>query len=512
MLLVALMVALQLFGGWSLDARSEESEKPELARLADYSRVRAPPAPKNETQEQANAKSAGCMSCHTQVDSMTMHPEGNVVLGCTDCHGGDASVHVGKELDPKSKAYAQARDQAHVLPLYPKTWGYPSSANPKQSYTLLNKESPEFVRFKNPSDYRAARDACGACHLDVVHAGERSIMATDAMLLGGASYNNGILPYKNYVLGEAYTRTGEPAKILSPGGPGQPIGTVTAKQAARGNLPALSPFPTWQVTPPADIFRVFERGGRTIGTQFPEIGNPDSNGELQKLEEPGRPEIRQSNRGPGTGLRVAIPLLNIHKTRLNDPLMWFMGTNDQPGDYRTSGCGACHVIYANDRERLGDSLTYAEFGRDGMSQSVDPDHPQERARPSAEARVHALHPDLDLHELPHAPAERLPEQLPRLHHVGLRVRSAVDVAEDAEVPHHRRAAHDPRPQPRRGGGARQVGRRQFPPQRHRPEPDPEGDPVRRLSRPRLELPRHLQARPQGQPAGQGRQDHLAGRP
>ena len=374
-LLVALMVALQLFGGWSLDARSEESEKPELARLADYSRVRAPPAPKSETQEQANAKSAGCMSCHTQVDSMTMHPEGNVVLGCTDCHGGDASVHVGKGLDAKSKAYAQARDRAHVLPLYPKTWGYPSSANPKQSYTLLNKESPEFVRFKNPSDYRAARDACGACHLDVVHAGERSIMATDAMLLGGASYNNGILPYKNYVLGEAYTRTGEPAKILSPGGPGQPIGTVTAKQAARGNLPALSPFPTWQVTPPADIFRVFERGGRTIGTQFPEIGLPDSNGELQKLEEPGRPEIRQSNRGPGTGLRVAIPLLNIHKTRLNDPLMWFMGTNDQPGDYRTSGCGACHVIYANDREPRH-SLTYAEFGRDGMSQSVDPTIPK----------------------------------------------------------------------------------------------------------------------------------------
>jgi hypothetical protein len=31
---------------------------------------------------------------------------------------------------------------------------------------------------------------------------------------------------------------------------------------------------------------------------------------------------------------VAIPLLNIHKTRLNDPFTWFLGTNDQPGDYR----------------------------------------------------------------------------------------------------------------------------------------------------------------------------------
>ena len=105
--------------------------------------------------------------------------------------------------------------------------------------------------------------------------------------------------------------------------------------------------------PPGDVFRVFERGGRTIGTQFPEIGNPDSNGELELLEEPGRPDIHQSNRGPGTGLRVSIPILNITKTRLNDPTTWFIGTNDNPGDYRNSGCASCHVIYANDRDVAG---------------------------------------------------------------------------------------------------------------------------------------------------------------
>ena len=90
----------------------------------------------------------------------------------------------------------------------PETWHYPSSANPKQSYTLLNKESPEFIRFVNPSDLRVAREACGACHLPLIQAAERSLMATGAMLWGGASYNNGILPYKNYLLGEAYTREG----------------------------------------------------------------------------------------------------------------------------------------------------------------------------------------------------------------------------------------------------------------------------------------------------------------
>ena len=56
------------------------------------------------------------------------------------------------------------RESAHVLPRYPDSWHYPSSANPQESYTLLNRESQEFVRFENPSDYLAADKACGACH------------------------------------------------------------------------------------------------------------------------------------------------------------------------------------------------------------------------------------------------------------------------------------------------------------------------------------------------------------
>ena len=59
--------------------------------------------------------------------------------------------------------------------------------------------------------------------------------------------------------------------------------------------------------PPGDIFRVFERGGRNIGTEFPEIGLPDSTGSIQRLEEPGRPDIKQSNRGPGTGCASPFP-------------------------------------------------------------------------------------------------------------------------------------------------------------------------------------------------------------
>ncbi len=369
-------VTISVFLALAIPTLASEGEKP-VTR--DYSRVIAPPAPKNQTQDQADAKSAGCLSCHTKTDEWTMHAPKSVVLGCTDCHGGNTTVLATgiAKTDPR---YAVLRDAAHVLPRFPQAWHFPSSANPKRSYTLLNKESPEFVRFVNPSDYRVVRESCGACHLDSIEAAERSLMATGAMLFGGASYNNGILPYKNYLTGEAYTRDGHPAMLVSPGSPGMKPGELSAEARARGALPFLLPLPTWQVIPTGkelqgDTFRVFERGGRNISPTFPEIGLPNALGALQRLEEPGRPDIRQSNRGPGTGLRISVPVINIHKTRLNDPFTWFMGTNDQPGDYRTSGCASCHVVYANSREPR-ESSVYAQFGRDGMSASADPTIPK----------------------------------------------------------------------------------------------------------------------------------------
>lgn len=334
----------------------------------DYSLVAAPAAPAQQSIAAVQAKSAGCYSCHVKTDAPTMHVSPAVQLGCTDCHGGNAKVMGNPDLPHGDPAYVAAREKAHVLPRFPDSWHYPSSANPPRTYTLLNKEAPEFVRFINPGDYRAARESCGACHMPVIEASERSLMATGAMLWGGAAYNNGIVPYKNYLFGEAYTRDGQPAKLVSPG---SPAGQLTERQKARGALAALYPLPRWNVIPPGDIFRVFERGGRNISTQFAEVGLPNPTGSIQRLEEPGRPDLKQSNRGPATGLRVAIPVLNIHKTRLNDPFTWFMGTNDQPGDYRHSGCTSCHVIYANDREPRH-SLIYAQHGRDGQTITVDP--------------------------------------------------------------------------------------------------------------------------------------------
>ena len=390
MLGIALVCLICVFFAATHSALS--NEKPTVRNYAT-----APAAPARQSVMDETRKSFGCVSCHTTTDRHTMHANPGVVLGCTDCHGGDAGVMKPKDGsdDGRNKlAYQHARDMAHVLPRFPETWKSPSSANPEHSYTLLNREAKEFVRFMNPGDLRVAREACGACHLDIIQAVERSLMASSAMLWGGASYNNGILPFKRYILGEAYTPEGVGAMIRNPIVP-------TPQMTAMGILPQLAPLPAWETVPPADVFRVFERGGRVINSQFPEVGLPNSTGALQKLDEPGRPDIKQSNRGPGTGQRIAVPLINVAKTRLNDPHLWFLGTNEQPGDYRSSGCTACHTVYANDRDPKH-SGPYAKFGNEGKSQTRDPTidktksgsplkHEFTRAIPSSQCMVCHMH-------------------------------------------------------------------------------------------------------------------------
>lgn len=299
-------------------------------------------------------QSEGCVSCHTQTDAFSMHKNPAVSIGCADCHGGDPSVSAVDVLRD-SDEYRNRMEEAHVLPEHPENWQ--GSRNPEHSFTSLLRESYEFVKFINPGDLRVIEETCGGCHAKIVDAVPKSLMSTSAMLLGGAAYNNNILPYKKYVLGEAYDKDGNARSIEVP--------EPSPEAAARGALKKLLPFPQWEVTSPGDVFRVFERGGLFIRSQFAEIGLPNS------LEDPGKPDIKASNRGPGTGGRISVPILNIHKTRLNDPHLSFMGTNDHPGDYRHSGCTGCHVVYANDRDPRH-SGPYSKFGHQGKSQTIDP--------------------------------------------------------------------------------------------------------------------------------------------
>ena len=134
-----------------------------------------------QTAEAAAAKSAGCVTCHQGQHDPHCKPE-TVRLGCVDCHGGNAQ--------------ATDQQQAHVWPRFPDAWR--SSGNPVRSYTLLNHENPEFIRFVNPGDLRVAHLSCGttSCHADQVLQVRKSMMTHGSMLWGSALFNNGSVPFK----------------------------------------------------------------------------------------------------------------------------------------------------------------------------------------------------------------------------------------------------------------------------------------------------------------------------
>jgi hypothetical protein len=365
--------------------------------LGEEAAQEAPVAPVSIVQgpQAALGKSAGCLTCHQGIEPM--HESPAVHLGCTDCHGGDASVRWTGAADgaespaepseiaapPSSPplvesvrspttpganldAYREAMLAAHVQPRHPERWpqrvdGTPSSANPIRLYTGWLEESPEYVRFVNPGDLRVARETCGPCHPSQVGAVERSTMTTSAIFWAAAAYANGIVGRKGGLFGESYGRDGEARALTA---------APDAAARERGALELLVPLPRFEATQPGEYFRVFERGGLVQPSTFPEIGNPSP------LEEPGRPDTRVSSRGLGTGLRVSPGVINLHKTRLNDPHLSFLGTNDQPGDYRSSGCSGCHVLYANDRDPAH-SGRWAAYGHRGTSASDDPTLPRD---------------------------------------------------------------------------------------------------------------------------------------
>src|SRR5215831_6693641 len=107
-----------------------------LAVLAAAHAGATPPAPERQSVAEADAKSAGCLSCHTATDRHTMHQNPGVVLGCADCHGGDARATLPAGLSHdrgrEDAAYRDVLGRAHVLPRNPRAW--PSSANPERTY------------------------------------------------------------------------------------------------------------------------------------------------------------------------------------------------------------------------------------------------------------------------------------------------------------------------------------------------------------------------------------------
>jgi hypothetical protein len=294
-------------------------------------------------QPTQGAPSEGCTKCHTGVEDPHVTNLRANSPSCVDCHGGNGA--------------ATTIEAAHTAkPKHPEKWH--GAANPEESFTLLNNESWDWIRFVNPSDFRVAHVSCGKCHDDYIRSMKKSAMALSPQVYSTALYNNGTLPTKNALVGESYSPSGQAQMVRT-------IPPPTAEETAKkGILPFLLPFPRFEIGQPLSIhwLRPLERGGGPKS----ELGNPN------REDIPGQPDVAFSNRGYGTQASIDPVILGAHKVRLNDPVMFFMGTNNAPGDYRQSGCASCHVVYANDRSEYN-SGPWAKFGNRGYTAPDNPD-------------------------------------------------------------------------------------------------------------------------------------------
>jgi hypothetical protein len=345
--------------------------------------------------ERQVAGANGCLTCH-RPDSLSMHQLEKQIT-CVECHGGNAKEPWNpdnpRERIPTSLGPADAKVQArmaraHVQPRRRDIWT--SSANPERAGVASLSESEEFIRFVNPGDLRVAEKTCGRCHNAETAFVRKSMMTHGGMLWAAALYNNGSYPFKNPQFGEFYDSDGSPVRA-------EAYPAVTPQQTRQeGLLPFLQPLFRWELSQPGNVLRVFERGGR----RPIEVGIPDPD------EEPGRPRNRLSNRGLGTLNRTDPVFIGLQKTRLFDPTLNMVGTNDHAGDYRASGCTACHVIYANDRSKVH-SAAYAAAGNQGVSETIDPmipkgrsGHPLKhqftRAIPTSQCMVCHMHPGTNM--------------------------------------------------------------------------------------------------------------------
>ena len=135
---------------------------------------------------------------------------------------------------------------------------------------------------------------------------------------------------------------------------------TTEQVEERGLTTAIWPIPRWEITQPGNSCAL--RAWR---------GSRSRSGRPRCEEDPGRlPDVKLSIRGFGTDLAPTRFSISLQKTRLLDPTLALLGTNDHPGDFRASDAPPAMSSTANDRSPVHSSY-WAKYGNRGESFSID---------------------------------------------------------------------------------------------------------------------------------------------
>jgi hypothetical protein len=318
-----------------------------------------------ETGTLTQQSTSSCMVCHN--GSLTEnyagpgienpHPFGNASqIGCVTCHGGDGNgadqlvSHVPPPPEVGDRAFQTTNARAYfnrlTLAGMDKFADYVVDG---RTYTAL-----DYLQFVNPGDLRVTSRGrgCGQCHANHAEDVNASLLATEAGVLAGARFQFGADNAVPESVG-LHMDTAADYGVRA-------VSDATPNLSAVGDVTRLLEYP---------VFSVFGRPG----------------GVWDNLAQFSAAAIDDDQLADGRVV-TGSPLMQLYHEQISftcgDCHLGSAGANNRAGDFRSSGCSACHMPYS-----LG--------GRAGTSdpnvnklEPVDPDDIDEPER--AHPRSHVI--------------------------------------------------------------------------------------------------------------------------
>ncbi len=294
----------------------------------------------------AQASISSCMKCHNgSTDShydgpgiRDPHPfPGAAGLSCVTCHGGNpqggdqAGSHVPPPPEIGDREFQRTNRKAYFNRLTL------TGLDKFNSYDVngVTYNPVDFIQFINPGDLRVvnASKGCGACHESHGEMVQQSLLATEAGILSGALYGIGV---NNKVAASQglYTDTASDTGFRAITDPDWVFNASNT-----GAVGELVEFPTYSAFGKIGPNQLHQSADYDVATLASYLQSDNS-----VLSDSPLAQIFHE--------QVAFTCGDCH--------LGSAGANDRYGDYRSSGCTACHMPYS----------------LDGRSRSQDPNVPK----------------------------------------------------------------------------------------------------------------------------------------
>ncbi|WP_455366576.1 Ig-like domain-containing protein [Kaarinaea lacus] len=325
----------------------------------------------NVTYEE-NQVAETCMNCHNGSNAndyagnglVNPHPfAGAQNIYCTVCHGGNGEG-AGKEGSHVPPPPALATNQQLIndpVAYFNRLTLAGIDKYPDYTVDGVTYSAIDYLQFINPGDIRVVTEgrSCGRCHEDHTDWVSRNVIATETGIMSGAMYSAGI---DNYYGNTNYQDTAADEAFRAVSNPGYVSGTIGAVSQLR-QYPVISQF-NGQTNDGIPLVQ----GG--IINNYYNAANLAA--DLYAANEENGAKTNQ--------VRANSALAALYHEQIaftcGDCHLGSAGANNRFGDFRSSGCTACHMAYSPD----------------GRSRSNDPNvNTEEPANPDAIAAPERPH-------------------------------------------------------------------------------------------------------------------------